>query len=113
MNARSGSQGSNSSSVYPLGNADLKQLRAMVGGNELGLTPAFTAGTTSYRVETSAAQVEIQAIQADINAAVTLLEETYTGARTVSLAEGDNIFKITIKAKNGMIKIYGLIIHRN
>lgn len=112
VNARRGSSGGHSSSVGPSGNADLEQLRVKVGGNELGLTPAFAAGTTSYRVETSAAQVEIQAILADINAVVTLRKETYTGAKSVSLDEGDNGFEITVKAVNGTIKTYSLTVHR-
>ncbi|TBL79860.1 immunoglobulin-like domain-containing protein [Paenibacillus thalictri] len=103
---------SSSGSSYASGNADLKRLKVLAGGNELTLIPAFAADTTSYMVETTAEQVDIQIISSDANAVVTLREVVHTGAETIALAEGDNTFEITIKAENGTIKTYSLTVHR-
>ncbi|MNI29174.1 Endo-1,4-beta-xylanase A precursor [compost metagenome] len=98
--------------MYPSGNADLKQLKVLVGGNELALIPTFAVETTSYRIETTADRVDIQVISSDAKAVVTLREAIHTGAETIALAQGDNKFEIIIKAENGTIKTYSLTVHR-
>ncbi|NHN33062.1 immunoglobulin-like domain-containing protein [Paenibacillus agricola] len=118
VNARSsssdGSSGGDSSSEggYLYGNADLKQLIVTSKGYELALSPAFAAGTASYRSETAAELVEIRAVPTEVNASVTMKGEALTGAKTVSLDDGDNQFEISVKAENGTIKTYALILHR-
>lgn len=106
VNARS------TGSVQLSSNANLKQLIVKADGDELRLSPIFAAETTSYRVETSAAQVLIEAISSDGKATVTLGEAALVGGKTVALTKGDNVFEIIVKAENGTVKTYSLTIQR-
>lgn len=101
-----------SGSLQLSSNADLKQLTVKAGGDELALTPVFAAGTTSYRVETSADEVSIEAVSSDAKATVILGEATLALGKTVALTEGDNVFELIVKAENGTVKSYILTIQR-
>lgn len=93
-------------------NADLKQLTVKANGDELKLTPVFTAETTSYQVQTSADEVSIEAFTSDAGASVTLGEATLVGGKIVALTKGDNAFEIIVKAENGTVKSYSMTIQR-
>jgi len=99
-------------SVQLSGNAKLAQLTVKVDGDELALTPAFAASTTSYRVATTADEVSIEAIPSDTRANVTLGTAALVGERTVALAEGDSVLEINVKAENGTVETYRLTIQR-
>ncbi|WP_079911805.1 Ig-like domain-containing protein [Paenibacillus sp. 32352] len=104
--------GGDSSSGYYSGNADLKQLIVTANGIELPLSPAFAAGTAEYTIETDANQIEVRPIPSDAFASVAVQGEAAIGAKTVSLHEGDNQIEISVKAENGTIKTYALIVRR-
>ncbi|MBE1443035.1 Ig-like domain-containing protein [Paenibacillus sp. OAS669] len=104
--------GGDSSSGYYSGNADLKQLIVTANGIELPLSPAFAAGTAEYTIETTANQIEVRPIPSDAFASVAVQGEAAIGAKTVSLHEGDNQIEISVKAENGTIKTYALIVRR-
>jgi len=112
VEAGNSSSPASSGSVYPSGNADIKQLRVLAGGIELTLSPEFATGTTSYKAETTAERVDIQVISSDAKAVVTLGEALLDGTETVVLTQGDNKFDIIVKAENGTIKTYSLTVHR-
>ncbi|NOU62558.1 hypothetical protein GC096_00670 [Paenibacillus sp. LMG 31461] len=101
-----------SGSVQLSSNADLKQLTVKVNGDELKLTPIFTAEMTSYQAQTSASEVSIEAFASDPGASVTLGGINLVGNTTVALTNGDNVFKIIVKAENGTVKSYSLTIQR-
>lgn len=101
-----------SGSVQLSSNSNLKQLIVKAGGDELKLSPIFVAETTSYRVETSAAEISIEAAPSDGKATLTLGEATLVGGKTVALTEGNNVFELIVKAENGTVKTYSLTIHR-
>jgi hypothetical protein len=112
VEAANTSSPTSSGSVYPSGNADIKQLKVLAGGIELTLSPAFAAETTSYKVETTAERVDIQVLSSDAKAVVTLGEAHLNGVETFVLTQGDNKFEIIVKAENGAIKTYSLTVHR-
>jgi alpha-tubulin suppressor-like RCC1 family protein len=93
-------------------NADLAGLNVEASGKVLGLSPAFTAGTTKYTVETDAEQIKLLVTPAQSNAVITLLGARIGETTNVSLAMGANVLTLTVQAENGTLKTYSLIITR-
>ncbi|MFD0713865.1 S-layer homology domain-containing protein [Paenibacillus sp. GCM10027626] len=93
-------------------NADLKELQVLANGQALTMTPTFSAGTTAYTVQTSSAKAEITAAVSHNAAKATVEGELLDGGLTVDLKEGDNLFKIVVRAENGFTKTYIINVKR-
>jgi hypothetical protein len=94
-------------------NANLAKLIVTTNGVELALSPEFATGkTTSYRAETKSREATIEATPSDAWATVSLDDAVLDREKTVVLVEGDNVFKIVVKAENGTIQRYSLTIQR-
>jgi hypothetical protein len=103
---------SSSVTVHRSNNANLAQLIVKAGGEQLALTPEFSAGTTSYQVETTADEVTIQAVSSDVNATVAVDIVALAGEHAVTLTDGVNEFEIFVRAENGRLQTYDLTILR-
>lgn len=101
-----------SGGYQPSDNANLARLTIKAGEDELALTPAFAAGTTRYKAETTADEVTIEAAPSDSRAAVTLNQANLAGPIQVALSEGDNNLVFKVKAESGVLQTYNLTIHR-
>ncbi|MBU1537430.1 SUMF1/EgtB/PvdO family nonheme iron enzyme [Myxococcota bacterium] len=86
-------------------NADLSSLTVSAGT----LTPAFTAGTTSYAVTvlTSVTTLTVAATKADTYASVNI-----TPAQPMTLTLGDNPATVTVTAESGASKEYMVTVIR-
>jgi alpha-tubulin suppressor-like RCC1 family protein len=93
-------------------NTDLAKLTVSILGKPLGLSPAFTPGTTTYTAETDKEQVELHLAPSDSTAIVKLLGERVGETSTVSLAMGANVLKIAVQAEDGTVANYTLTINR-
>ncbi|MEF2247336.1 S-layer homology domain-containing protein [Paenibacillus sp. IITD108] len=103
---------SSGSGSWQSDNANLSNLIVTIDGEELALSPQFSAEKTSYRAETMSSEAIIKATPSSAWATVTLEGERLNGEKTVVLAGGDNVFEIVVKAENGTLKTYSLTIHR-
>lgn len=72
------------------------------------LSPAFSAGKTSYSmmVEETVTKITVSAVPVDAKATVSL-----NGVQN-NLKPGDNTVKITVKAENGATKVYSILVTR-
>ncbi|OAS17880.1 S-layer homology domain-containing protein [Paenibacillus oryzisoli] len=93
-------------------NAELAELTVYISGKPLGLSPAFTPGTTMYTAETDAEQVELHLASSDSSAIIKLLGERVGETSTVPLAMGSNVLKIAVQAEDGTVTNYTLTINR-
>ncbi|WP_340026524.1 S-layer homology domain-containing protein [Paenibacillus sp. FSL K6-1096] len=105
-----------SSGASPSDNAQLKVLQLSADGVVLPLTPGFNAETTSYQVETRATELVLRVEAADAKATMSVTREG-DGQRLEPgsiwpLQLGSNRYRITVKAENGMERIYTLTVQR-
>ncbi|MEK0313626.1 cadherin-like beta sandwich domain-containing protein [Cohnella sp. 56] len=92
-------------------NANLGTLTVSVGT----LSPAFDAGVTAYSVSVTSdkTSIDVAASVQDSRAAFTINGQSVSGGkRTVSLAYGDNVVDVTVRAQSGAQKTYTLTITR-
>ena len=87
--------------------ADLKSLVLGVGGTEVGLTPAFAAGTLDYEadVENTAAGVTVTAQKNHRGATVAIAGDDDTSTPNtadLALAFGENTVTVTVTAQDGV-----------
>lgn len=92
--------------------AALAKINVYNSGKTLELSPKFTSGTTTYTVETDAAQVELEVASAHPKAVVKLLGERISEMTTVPLVMGANVLTLTVQAEDGTIKTYTVTINR-
>ncbi|WP_338707415.1 S-layer homology domain-containing protein [Paenibacillus amylolyticus] len=92
--------------------AVLAKINVYNSGKTLELSPKFTSGTTTYTVETDAAQVELEVASAHPKAVVKLLGERISEMTTVPLVMGANVLTLTVQAEDGTIKTYTVTINR-
>ncbi|MNI22402.1 Endo-1,4-beta-xylanase A precursor [compost metagenome] len=93
--------------------ASLAQFMLDIGGRTLGLTPAFTSGTTQYTAETDAERVELRVTSVDPKAVIKLLDEPVGDVISMPLAVGTQVIVITVQAEDGTQKAYTLTITRH
>ena len=84
-------------------NSNLKSLQVSPGT----LTPAFSAGTTSYAmtVDPGVDKVTVSAVASDAKASVSVSGNT-------GLIEGDNTVRVVVTAENGEKKTYTIVVTR-
>ena len=94
--------------------ANLKSINVTANGQAISLSPAFSAATTAYTVETEAAQVDVSAAASDAKARVGLKVNGQVPASqsSVSLSLGTNVLEWTVAAENGNTKTYKVTITR-
>ena len=88
-------------------NAYLKTLSVKTGdGTAVTLSPSFSYGTLNYTAKVSASvkSVTISGIT------VSSLAKITAGTGTVTLTDGENVLKVTVKAQNGSTKTYTITI---
>ncbi|MCR8632198.1 immunoglobulin-like domain-containing protein [Paenibacillus radicis (ex Xue et al. 2023)] len=112
LRSQSSSSSGGSSSATSSSLADLARLNVYISGKEIGLSPAFTPGTTEYTAETDAGQVELQLGPANFNAIMKLAGEPLGESKTIPLAIGTNVLAISVQAEDGTLKTYTVTIHR-
>ncbi|MBP1991703.1 DUF4838 domain-containing protein [Paenibacillus eucommiae] len=95
-------------------NVDLKELTVVIDDKPFELTPAFTTKTTSYKLETEAAELELRSKASHSLAKIIITKQgkLIDTSTKLSLQEGDNVFEIGVKAENGATRTYTLTIHR-
>lgn len=110
-------QGGNSSAPpavtsSPSNQAALAKINVYNSGKTLELSPRFTSGTTTYTVETDAAQVELEVTSVHSKAVVKLRGERISEMATVPLAMGANVLTLTVQAEDGTINTYTVTVTR-
>ncbi|CAH1200753.1 hypothetical protein PAECIP111893_01554 [Paenibacillus plantiphilus] len=115
----SGSEGSGGgsgggASYVPIlsSNAGLRQVELRVGGKTMTFTLIDRNGKQVYWIETDAEWTEIAANPADSSATYRLLSAAIDAVGRVQLLHGDNELMLEVKAADGTVKTYPIVIHR-
>jgi hypothetical protein len=96
----------------PSGNAELDQVELRIGEESLPLATIVRNGKRVYWAETDADWATIEANPSDSGAAYTLKHVAIDASGRVPLHEGDNEFELEVKAADGSVKTYTVVIRR-
>ncbi|MFC4597810.1 polysaccharide lyase family 8 super-sandwich domain-containing protein [Cohnella hongkongensis] len=96
----------------PSSNAGLNQVELRVGGESLPLVIIDQNGKRVYWAETNAEWAMIEANPADSGATYQLKKIASDAQGRIQLQEGDNAFELEVRAADGSVKAYAVIIRR-
>ncbi len=96
----------------PSSNAGLNQVELRIGGDSLPLAIIDQNGKRVYWAETNAEWAMIEASPADSGATVKLRNIAIDAQGRVQLREGDNAFELEVRAPDGSVTSYAVVIRR-